>query len=735
MSSEYRRENTMEDNKYFEQTKYILNPTIHKCLYVLVKYLFFGKEYMRNAQYKLENFISKLNKVGLKFDKDLLYRNNCDIDSLKTIFKFIKSQNFALSTEIFENLIIRVLSFAFVTKNDEFFGKYLYNNIEELRSKNGKKLLMEWIDDTLLKGLFNDNNQTLDFALTADENLKNTDDDEKEDIIRSINLTSKQSTFLQILFYSLKNKNIIDRSTESQNLNTTTTTTITETNTQISQIYTQLSQFFYGSELGKKKRDKILTASVSILISTYIHYLNRKSPLMSYSLDKPNLEKIPFVFDISEAGISDLYSNTILNPLRIEPRITDLELNKNRFDDYGMLELHRLLMFNKNIKKISLSGCTTKPIALNTFNDNFAPFDNYNVEELNMSSNYLKSDADINLTKLITYFKGLKILVLSHNILKSGLGYFFVTLKSLYRKGQSNLEELYLVNCELDDISLYELGELLKSKYCKLKCLCLNENKIPFDIDFFKALKKNRSLEEIYFYDCDINSERVDEIERIISNTNLQLLYLYKNKIHDFNQYIRILYRTNLIKNQKEKTGNILINYPSLFNLNMNNSKCYNQNSEKLDLMLEGFKSTNLSILDLSSVLVDPHFEDNNVNFKYYTEVIKILNYLKEKQKEYKKALNDILVNKVDVEKNEEKLKGKNIKVYDSNKDIQDIINEENSKYSAFVIEKINNVIHSTPSFNKERQGEIQKYINYKKSLNKFRENDKIKELKKLILI
>ena len=732
MSSEYRRENTMEDNKYFEQTKYILNPTIHKCLYVLVKYLFFGKEYMKNAQYKLKNFISKLNKVGLKFGKDLLYRNNCDIDSLKTIFKFIKSQNFALSTEIFENLIIRVLSFAFVTKNDEFFGKYLYNNIEELRSKNGKKLLMEWIDDTLLKGLFNDNNQTLDFALSADENLKNTDDDEKEDIIRSINLTSKQSTFLQILFYSLKNKNIIDRSTESQNLNTTTTTTITETNTQI---YTQLSQFFYGSELGKKKRDKILTASVSILISTYIHYLNRKSPLMSYLLDKPNLEKIPFVFDLSEAGISDMYSNTILNPLRIEPRITDLELNKNRFDDYGMLELHRLLMFNINIKKISLSGCTTKPIALNTFNDNFAPFDNYNVEELNMSSNYLKSDADINLTKLITYFKGLKILVLSHNILKSGLGYFFVTLKSLYRKGQSNLEELYLVNCELDDISLYELGELLKSKYCKLKCLCLNENKIPFDIDFFKALKKNRSLEEIYFYDCDINSERVDEIERIISNTNLQLLYLYKNKIHDFNQYIRILYRTNLIKNQKEKTRNILINYPSLFNLNMNNSKCYNQNSEKLDLMLEGFKSTNLSILDLSSVLVDPHFEDNNVNFKYYTEVIKILNYLKDKQKEYKKALNDILVNKVDVEKNEKKLKGKNIKVYDSNKDIQDIINEENSKYSAFVIEKINNVIHSTPSFNKERQDEIQKYINYKKSLNKFRENDKIKELKKLILI
>ena len=47
--------------------------------------------------------------------------------------------------------------------------------------------------------------------------------------------------------------------------------------------------------------------------------------------------------------------------------------------------------------------------------------------------------------------------------------------------------------------------------------------------------------------------KRVDEIERIISNTNLQLLYLYKNKIHDFNQYIRIIYRNSMIKNQYEK--------------------------------------------------------------------------------------------------------------------------------------------------------------------------------------
>jgi len=65
----------------------------------------------------------------------------------------------------------------------------------------------------------------------------------------------------------------------------------------------------------------------------------------------------------------------------------------------------------------------------------------------------------------------------------------------------------------------------LKSKYCKLKCLCLNENKIPSNINIFKALKKNRTLEEIYFYGCGINSEKTDEIENLINNTNLQYLY------------------------------------------------------------------------------------------------------------------------------------------------------------------------------------------------------------------
>ena len=47
------------EENYFENTKYIINPTIHKFLYVLVKYLLLGKDYMKKTKDKLKKFIKK----------------------------------------------------------------------------------------------------------------------------------------------------------------------------------------------------------------------------------------------------------------------------------------------------------------------------------------------------------------------------------------------------------------------------------------------------------------------------------------------------------------------------------------------------------------------------------------------------------------------------------------------------------------------------------------------------
>ena len=671
------------EENYFENTKYIINPTIHKFLYVLVKYLLLGKDYMKKTEDKLNEFIKK-SKIK-NFNTGILIQNNCDSKNFEAILSFIKTHNSLLASEILENILIRVLSFSFNTKSDEFFGKYLYNNLSQF--KKGNKIFLKWIEIEMDNPLFNETNKTLDFALENDD----IELFEKKNFEQKM---ASQSTFIQILFnindskyiYNInKNK---DNKENSDSINKSGSRTFSQ---DLESCYLKKNNLFYENKIGEIKKIQKLSYTSSILISTYIYHQIKKSPLIKYSETKSGLENIPFLFELSEAGIFDYYSDIIFTPIRIEPKISFIEFNSNYFNNHATFELHKALMFNKNIKIISFQECLISSLSLDTFNEDFILFNNYNVKELNLSSNLLKSDSDINLSKLIAHFKGLKSLVLSNNTLKSGLGSFFATLKNLYRKNQSNLEELYLVNCELDDISFYELGELLKSKYCKLKCLCLNENKIPSDINFFKALKKNRSLEEIYFYGCGINSEKTDEIDRLINNTNFQYLYLYANKIHDFNQYIRILYKTKLVKNEKEKKKNIFIDNPDLFNLNMSNTDCYNQNAEKLDILLEGMKNTNLSILDLSSVLKEANNYDYNLNYKYYNTVNRMIDYLSKKQKEFKKALKEFLEIQLNNENNNNNLDNKD----KENEHFQKLINYIHFKRDEILSEQNKKIIES----------------------------------------
>ena len=718
-----------EQSNYFEYTKYIIDPNIHRFLYVLVKYFFFKRTYMESSQEKLQRIIRILRRNGLNLDINCLENKKCDTASLEAILKFIQTQNFALASEIFENIIIRVLSFAFVTRNDEFFGKYLYNNLDEF--KMNKQIFLEWIDTRLLESLFNETNKDLLYALDNDISLKQLEK-------KSQAILCKESTFLKIIYRIIKTKIFIDNSTENSSSDSTTSTVLGD----YTSIYSQLSELYFGSNFGLKNNySQLFPISFSILISSYIYHQNRKSPFMKY-IDNVNqtnsdLVDLPFSFVISEGGINDIHSSIILSPIRMEPRITNIELNKNRIDIYGIFELHKVLLFNKNIKTISIQSCAVKSKSLNTFHDHYTIYNNNNVEKLYMSSNYLKSDADSNLSNLLIHLKELKYLSLSNNTFKSGLGYFFVTLKNLYRKNQTKLEELNLTNCELDDISFYELGELLKSKYCKLKCLCLNENIIPSDINFFKALKKNRSLEEIYFYGCGINSEKTDEVERLINNTNLQSLYLYTNKIHDFNQYLRIIYKTTLIKTEKEKNKNIFISNPVLYNLNMNNVDCFNQNKEKLDILLEGLKKTNLTSIDLSSVLKDARSPDYKINYKYYKAVNKIIEYLSKNHEEYKNALKENLeLDPSNNKYNNENFIFENFREFES--DINNIINDPKSIYSAYIHEQLNDLISKLDISEKEKKEKMEKLSNYilmRRDKISFDKNEKIIKAKKIILI
>ena len=728
----------MEIKYYFKETKQIIHPHIHKYLYVLLKFIFFGGNMdnrVANELLRMNRNINKKFKLNIELKKG---RNLSNMENFQKILKFIKGQNLILANEIMENIIIRVLSFACQASSSDFFGKYIYNNLTALRN-NKYDLLKNWFDKSSLPQIFKKEKTTI---LNIVNILKNDEDLPKYDSESRINEFYENNLFLKLLVTLRLSTNVFNKpKNNNKNYN------YTDLESSKTKIYSKLSMYsfasniFFSEELNMVKKDHDLPLASSILISSYIYCQNRHLPLINYSDDSENLSNVRFIYELSEAAINDCYLGLIIKPIRMETKIETLELNKNRFRSEGILELHKTFVFNKNIKKISIKGCGIKPIYLRTFIENLNYLENSSIEELDMTSNYLKSDSDTYLSKIITILTGLKTFILSCNNLKSGISSFFVSLKYLYKQNKSKLENLILFKCELDDISFYELGELLKSKYCKLKCLCLNDNIIPSDIKFFNALKKNRSLKEIYLYGCGITSDKTNEINKIICNTDLECLYINNNPIYDFNQFINIIYTNSLVKNKQEKEAGIsFYSIPCLYNLNMNETYCFNRNIEKIKLIKEGFEKNNLKCIDILSVLYGSKSE-NLGTINYYNNIEKLNLDLQQKQEIYKNALREIQEKEVDEKKYKRPL-GEEIKgeFKDLETNVDKIINDPNSKFSQFIRKEADKLRKSFSNNDDEKEENIkyQKFLNYiqlRRTEKILEKNNIIKEQKKLILI
>ena len=747
----------MEEKVYFHYTKELIDETAHKFLYVLMKCIFFGKNFIaKNSWNKLLSFTGKINEIyNVDININKLHENDiCNIDNMKAIIKFVRIQNPSMSSEILENIIIRLISFTFNIRSSEFFGKYIYNNLKFIRY-NKLEIAQNWMYKKMNVYLFNigkDGNNgsrnlqeilNCDFAL-SNSSSSNANNPSSSQIDHG-DMPITNSIFFEVLIEILKGRVFVNEPiNEKQNNENATNTGFSDLTSKTifgnyTSIYYNASCLFYSKYLNKAEENFIIPLATRIIISSYIYYQNRHSPLMKYIKDSKNLVNLPFIYELSEAGIIDSYLGIVIAPIRIEPRIEDVELNKNIIKIEGILELFKAIIFNKSIKKISIKSCITKAKYFQTFSKFLKYFDNDSVEELDMSSNYLRSDADTILFELISKLRGLKTLILSYNNLKSGIASLFVALKKLYKQKKTKLETLILIKCTLDDISFYELGELLKSKYCQLKCLCLNENKIPSNTNFFKSLKKNRSLKEIYLYDCGINSDNGDDIDRIISNSDFEILYLNQNQIHDFNQYIRILHRNCLIKNEEEKQNeNIFVKEPGLYNLNINGSDCFNRNSKKIELTREGIIRTNLTCLDLTSALKGNKIR-NEGSMDYYNEIKIIEDYLQKMKDEHKDLSKEIMEKDVEKKRLEEKIDEKNRNEFEKLEiDIEEIINDNKSKYNSFIIQKANerkSILFNNKKEDKFKMEQFVDYIRLKRVEKILKEKKKIAEKKKLILI
>ena len=703
-------------NCYLENTKILINKKIHIFLYSLIKEIFLSTSSNKNKN-KLEKIIDIINKKILK-EKNYLSLKYTK-ENLKNILLFIKTQNSLFAGEIFENLLIIVFSQAFETRKENTFGKYLYNNMHKIRNPSNMDF-SEWFKK----------------------------DNFKPDELRNIKKLLENDIYFDDQFTF---KNSIQNNTVIYDI-------LLEINKEK---YINESRFTYPVFYDLNVRTKRTSISITraFFISIYIYYQNKNSPLMNYreevkdNSNKVILSGIPFKYDLTGAVIESDMTGIIFAPARIDPRINEIIMSQNLLKGEGLLELSKTLIFNKNIKIVDFHTSAVKSEDINYLNNGFGLFDNHSLEELNLSCNYLREDSEHFLSKLISHFKGLKSLNLSSNDLKNGVSSLFIALNKLYKEGKTKLESLNLNKCLLDDIAIYELGELLKSKYCKLQTLFLNINYMPSDVDIIKKLKKNKSLTEIYFNKSNLGNSDSENIMRFISYTNIENIYLFKNNFSDFNKCLRMLYRTKLITTKEEENirkNKSLHEDSSFYNLDLSNNEFLNKNKAKVKLLDKIIEQSNLYCIDLSHILYGNNLRRKNNNpynkNEYDNSIDTLVNRLNKEQKEYEATLVKIHCNKVDIEKFQNY--NFNTKPFseDIEKEVSEIIKDKNSEFHIFLKESAKKIIIKNKNYfdpnntlkdkeYKNLEQKLENYMIWKKSKIKLKELTKLKKEKKLVLI
>ena len=756
----------MEDEYYLKEmlkNPYLLiNKDIYLYLFNLMNYIFFkGNEQKEKFKGCLNEMTKKINESILSYKYRNIYKNlyeneqeidkniqenyitlDYSIKNFKNILNFIKFENRKFAGEILEGILIYLFSKVFKTDKTKTFGKYIFNNISRLKDSTNFEIAY-WFNklDNFRDNELHDFVKLLNLDPSIDDINYNNENIEE---------FQKTSSFFNLLLEIFKNK-YITLSDEYKNNKTIFYLNDGEFNSkELTDIIYNMSQssdnvyldrdssqnsisklfncFYYTSFLGKVRNIPI-NLMRSFFISVYIYYQNKNSPLMKYippynkkQNNEEKLEYIPFAYDLKSACVEGRFANIILSPLRIEPRISKVILCQNNLREAGLLEISKLLLFNKNINYIDYNISVLKTFYLDYFNFGLGIFDNKTVEELNMSYNYLKEDCGNYLAKFISHLKGLKTLCVNSTDLKGGAAELFIVLKNLFRKNKIELENLYLNKCLLDNSSFYELAELLQSKYCKLKRLYLSMNKKPTNFDFLKKLKKNRCLIEINFNKNNYDNGDTDNINKIINLTNLKHLYICKNNITNFNNCIRIMYRTKLIndsiidknsinniQNQKKKEEEkdelekeieiiqqrnekiISDDNGVLINLDVSNNESYILNKYHINLIYKLINQNTLGCLDISHILFgsNPMKTNSNIPDFYKKSVDNLKEFLEKYKDRYNITIGERKTNKVDIKHHENLKKDSVIEAISKKFDlkINNMLKDKNAIYPAYLKE------------------------------------------------
>ena len=730
----------------------LMNGLLVVFIYTLLKNIFLKKtqKNQRNqnaVNKKLEEWIVNINKKIIINPQKYISREYTLVNLLN-IINFIKKQNIKYCGDITENIIIYIFSKVFIVTPDKEISSYISNNLNKIREQKNSEFIV-WIkSEKLGPPEFHNIESLLD--IDGKEEVIEPNDQKSNSIfynfLREI-LKLKYIPFIQKIkniyqkncqyIYDDKNLNFIIseflyKSLKNNNKDHTILDKDILSNSQMN-IINNLSNPF------SEKNVPITRIIHCFFAQVFIYHQNRFSPLQKYTIPSKDLAIVPFTFDLRGACIEARFSYVIISPLRISNFVSNIYFKQNNLRESGIYELGKLCVFNcSSVKIIELDTCLIRSNYLEYMNEAMGIFDNNSVEELNLSYNYLREDCDGPLIKILCHFKELKVLNLSSNDLRSALSQIFIVLKKLYRQRKTKIETLILNKCLLDETSYYELGELLKCKFCKLKTIYLNNNAIPVTYNLLQKLKKNKSLKEIYISKANIENGSVEDILKIISCSSIRSLYIFKNNLNNFNDLLKILFRTKIIK--ERNIGYVVNEDTVLINLDISNNDYPIKNRYHIKLLKNILENTSIFCLDLCHILsgINPGIkkpEDEEFN----SGVGDIEKYLEESKKNYENIVKEIRKNEVNIEEfkyleNEDFLGKKSVNNY-----TEEIYGNDDSIHPVYIKMLAKKIIEKEQKedFGEKRKNveKLAKYITLKKSQFNLSELMSKENKKKLIII
>ena len=624
--------------------KAIINKEIYLFLFSLLKSIFiFDSE---NRKKKIEKIDTISNKIKDIYKIEL--KREYSKKNFQNIIQFVKNQNLIYAGEILENIVLSIFTSIMSIPQNETINNYIYNNLLNIYSIKNKdeKARNEEIDfiqnfiiyDNLYPEELKNKNiffqpysiiQTiLEYFLALIYKLR----------INSIKNNKKnvKDQYHKISFNLYNNSSKYSENKEEKNL---TKNSIIEFENNIDKI---IDNYKEGSQITPN------TNIISYFFFTlFVNYQTINNRLMKFYIDNKDINKfacVPYEYNIVGGSMKGFYAILISSPMRQDNRIKSISMIENDLGEIGMFELGKTIVFNPSIKTLNYSKNRLYSYYLHYFNKASKIFENNSIEEINIYNNFFKDDIDDYLCDILKKFKNLKILNLSSNKIGSGLAKFLSLLKLLYRQKKSKLVKLNINKTSLDSSSIYELCQLLKSKFCKLESLYLNINYInDYDAEpLLDAIKKNNSLKEVYLSRNFIGNSSTDKIGKVISrfHESLEVLYLNQNEIRNNENLLRIAARTKVIYSIEEDRNEVILDLdsnPILKNLDLSKNGVNYKNEKQILILNQILKDTYLSCLDYSVTLTN--FDNKNFICENYKKEI---NVLKEKLSNIKDERNKL---------------------------------------------------------------------------------------------